>query len=85
MLLVVERAVPEGSLTDQENTYGLGKMALLTETVTVMPEEVDSRIRLGEETMLYISTARASLESPASVMPTISIKNGVILSRPLCN
>jgi hypothetical protein len=60
-------------------------MALLTKTVIVTPEEVDSKIRLGEEIMLYISTARAWLETPENVIPTISIKNGVNLSRRLCN
>jgi hypothetical protein len=55
-------------------------MALLTETLIVTPEEVDSKIRAGDELMLYVSTALASLETPESVMQTMSIKNGAILS-----
>ena len=60
-------------------------MALLTETVIVTPEEVDSRIRFGAETMLYISTARAWLETQKSVILAMSIKNGVSLHRRICN
>jgi hypothetical protein len=84
-LLEAECVVPDGSLTAQENKYGLGKIALLTETVIVTPEEVDSNIRFGEETMLYVSTALAWLETLESVMQTMSTKNGVILRRRICN
>jgi hypothetical protein len=53
-LLVAELDVPEGSFTVQENTYGVGGEynALLTATVIVTPEEVDSNIRPGEDVML---------------------------------
>jgi hypothetical protein len=58
---------------------------LLTETVIVTPEEVDSKIRLGVETTPYISTALAWLVKLESVMQTMSIKNGASFSRRVRN
>lgn len=48
-LFVVDQEEPEGSLMAQEKTYGVGCIALFTETTIVTPEELDSRTRLGEE------------------------------------
>lgn len=56
-LLVVEREEPDGSLIAQEDVQVVGELALLTETTIVTPEELGSRIRLGEGVIMYVSPA----------------------------
>ena len=86
-LLEADREEPEGSLTAQEKTYGVGGeyTALLTDTAIVTPEGLDSKILFGVDVIAYISTALTWLEIPQNVMPTISISKGVNFSGRLGN